>query len=353
MASKVKMATMKPMKPRAEKDADTAPVKEHAAETSTAVAVSGGMNEPGDALMRAKITLPTYESVTEQRVAQELSSIFKGFVYDPDAAFEKQFKTVDAIADYATACNAELKQIESTSKSQAIRYAGALMARRWYLGHVIHKTLDSASYGTDTAGNLANKMDISKSYLHQMKDVGRRLTVKDTYVLGMYDAGWSHIRSLATIQDDDTRKRIIEMYCASIPDWNDDVCKQKAKACLAAAILAAKKGDMILDSTAPDSEEPAEDLAIKAPEYDAANKFLAKISKQLIFWTSDKVHDEAEKVFNECFIADDIPGAEEELGRFCTRATEALDALNKLTDMLPDLKVHLESLTSMSLTEVE
>ncbi len=304
-------------------------------------------------LKRATLELPKYGELTDERVVQEMRGVFDGFEYDPDTQVETVFKTVEQIETYAAEVSKELEQADNDFKMAAITNAGAIAAKRWHFGFMISKCLKASKYGEGVANKIAAAANISLPYLYQYRAVGDNLSIRDAYILGMYGAGWDCIRQVAAVNDPDTRQNLIQYFVQSITDWNNSVAKEQAKEALKSALSMLKHGPAELDVSSPAKIETAVNFESEAPEFMEAKKQLQKLMTACRGIVKDNKLSPMLKAFGDCYLADNVPDAEAHLDTLHEDATSALELLQQVESVLPQLKEEVTSLQNMGLSHAD
>lgn len=297
--------------------------------------------------------LPKYEDITEKRVLDELKRVFRGFSFSLDDKVEQSFKSLDQLADFIKAGNEELVKADQSFKREAIIKNGAIMARRWFFGYVLDRCLKKSSYSPGAPEKIAKAAGISVPYLYQYRKVGSSLTIKDAYILGIYDAGWELTRQLSTIEDATDRTNLIKLYVASIQDFDNLLMREKAKAALRTAIEQLKSDNAVIDSSDVKQLMEAQNLIEDAPEFCEAKKQLTKLSKVAIKLAKEDYFEELTKVFGDCFLMEDIYNADQLCVDLGALAGDTANKLETAMNLLPDLIKELRSLENIKPTKVE
>lgn len=263
------------------------------------------------------------------------------------------FKTVEQIETYAAEVSKELEQADNDFKMAAITNAGAIAAKRWHFGFMISKCLKASKYGEGVANKIAVAANISLPYLYQYRAVGDNLSIRDAYILGMYGAGWDCIRQVAAVNDPDTRQNLIQYFVQSITDWNNSVAKEQAKEALKSALSMLKHGPAELDVSSPAKIETAVNFESEAPEFMEAKKQLQKLMTACRGIVKDNKLSPMLKAFGDCYLADNVPDAEAHLDTLHEDATSALELLQQVESVLPQLKEEVTSLQNMGLSHAD
>ena len=304
------------------------------------------------ALSTKKLELPKYDELTSQKILKQMQKVFSGFDYDEDMDPNSVFKTAEQIEAYAKNVINDIEACDNNFKIEAIEKAAAISAKRWHFGFVISKCLDASGYGSDLAGKLAKAAGISTSYLYQYRAVGERLSLKDAYILGLYGLGWELIRQLAALNDDDMRKELIKYYISSIDDYNNTMMRDQARAALKQALDSLKKAPQQLDDTSNLSMiEAASNFPDEAPEFVECEKQVEGLKTAIRNLTKKKRLEPFVKAAGDCFLAEDVPGAQEHLAAFVESVSEALALVKELEEIIPEYKQELESLVNLKLVK--
>lgn len=306
------------------------------------------------ALSTKAMVLPKYEELTEGRIVKEMQKVFQGFDYDAQMNPKELFKNAQQIESYAKNVVNDIEEADNDFKLDAVLKAAAISAKRWHFGYVISKCLSASGYGADLATKLAKAAGISTSYLYQYRAVGDRLSMKDAYILGMYGLGWELIRQLAALPDEEYRREIIHNYINSIPDYNNSMIREQARATVKQVIDALKNGHQQLDDTSNlNLIEAASNFPQEAPEFVEAEKQVQQLKTAIRNLVKDKRLNAFQKAAGDCYLPKQVVGAEEHLETFKESCTEALALIKELEEALPVYKQELESFSGMKLLENE
>lgn len=299
--------------------------------------------------LTAVIQLPDYSKITENRVIRGMQNVFPGFEVPTENSIESMGKDPAAIEEYIDQLQKDIVRGDLEEKSKIIESSAANSVRRWQLGYVIKSLTTSSKFSAEQEQGIRRVLHshLGAAYYHYLK-VGERLSIKDVYVLGMYDAGWGNIRSLAFVADADMRQLIIKSYCDSIVDWNDKRRRDAARKALSQAIKEAMAGGY--DSLA--SSDPANLIATGeieelAPEYKEALNLLEKLLKTFKKLGDENYIEQTCKTFSDYFIADDIEGAADLNQRVTEAAADLAELIENTQKQLPDLKEQLVSLAEV------
>lgn len=317
---------------------------------SGAELITTGRNE---VMNRAVTILPAYEDITEKRVLDEMKKVFRGFSFSLDDNVEQSFKSVDQLGNFIKIGNEELVRADQNFKQEAIYKSGAIMARRWFFGYVLDRCLKKASYGSGAPEKIAKISGISIPYLYQYKKVGSNLTIKDAYILGIYDAGWELVRMLSTIDDEAYRTTLIKMYIDSIKDFDNVIVKERARGALKAAIEQIKSDNTTIDSSDVKQLIENQNLEVEAPEFWMAKNTLTKLNKVAIKLGKEDWYESMHNIFGDCFLMSDIFNAEGLRDDLKDTAENTIKNLEAAMQFIPDLIVELKSLANMELTQKE
>ena len=310
--------------------------------------------ESDDASMRARIELPKWDKLNDNKIIRDVSEIFHGFELPNEESCSKQFASAEELASYVEAANQEIKEFDAKSAITTIRTGAAIAVRKWALGRTLEAAFGQRSYGSQAMQTIAKATGMSVSTLYHIRRVAKVLSMKEVYVLGMYDAGWFNIRSLAFINDRNSREQLITAYTSAIDDWNDAKKRDAARATLHHAIQSIQKGNYEeLATSDPEKLALASDHNEDAPEYVATRMLLDKLAKMFAKASSATVIDEWTRTLDEYFVMDDVPGAEALNGAVVEQATDILAKLNSLLDNLPRLIQSVESVSRSSVTASE
>ena len=306
------------------------------------------------ALSTKAMVLPKYDELTDGRIVKEMQKVFQGFDFDAQMNPKELFKNAQQIETYAKNVVNDIEEADNDFKLDAVLKAAAISAKRWHFGYVISKCLSASGYGADLATKLAKAAGISTSYLYQYRAVGDRLSMKDAYILGMYGLGCELIRQLAALPDEEYRREIIQNYINSIPDYNNTMIREQARATVKQVIDALKNGHQQLDDTSNlNLIEAASNFPNEAPEFVEAEKQVQQLKTAIRNLVKDKRLNAFQKASGDCYLPKEVVGAEEHLDTFKESCSEALALIKELEEALPIYKQELESLSIMKLLENE
>ena len=304
-------------------------------------------------LSRKALVLPSYDQLEDKKIIRELQGVFKGFDFSYDDHYDQKFEDIEALEEYAQESIKEIDSFDVESKKSIIRNSGAIAAKRWVFGYVINQCLSNTAYGSKAAEKLAQAANISLAYLYQYRTVGSNLSLKDAYILGMYDAGWDTIRQLSTVKDAADRTALIKFFVEANNDWNNRQHREIAKQALKTALERYKAGENgstpTIDCSDPAQIQTAVEFDNQAPEFADANKALLKFKKQLSVLTKEANVQNLVTTLSDCFLMDDIPGAAARLDEFKGVAADTISLLQKLENLIPTIREQLQSIDGMQL----
>lgn len=319
-----------------------------------AALAAAAQEDTDDPSMRAKIELPCWDRLNDSKIIREVSEVFKGFELPNEEACSKQFADADALAEYVDATNNEIKEFDAKSAIVTIRTSAAIAVRKWAMGRILENVLTKRDFGSAAMQTIAKATGTSMSTLYHIRRVAKVLSMKEVYVLGMYDAGWFNIRSLAFVPDQEARERLIAAYTDSITDWNDAKKRDRARTTLHQAIQAIQNSNYDeLATSDPDKLALVTDHSEDAPEFTATRTLIDKLGRMFSKASSATVIDEWCRILDDYFIMDDIPSAETLNGVVVEQAADLLSKLNALQDNLPRLIQSVESVSRASVTQAE
>lgn len=294
------------------------------------------------------VNLPGYEETTEQKVLLSVKKLFKGF--EGKSAAELKFESVDGLSTYTENTMSEIRRVRQDAESSDLLNKAAVMSRFWYLGTTVDTALKNGGYGTNAINKLSTALRKSLTYLYQMRAVAVRLTVVDCYLLGMRGLDTTHLRQLAQVKDDATRKGLMKAFVDSIRDTSDKAAMDRAKKAFVAALRSAGS----LSEEALNTSDPfngGSDVQV-SPEW---NDLMQNIElwTRLLKKPSDTKKTEAIcNALADFYLKETAPDAEIRLSEVKEHA-ETLKAMVKATkDNLEDILKELDSMLETELTSV-
>lgn len=304
--------------------------------------------ETEDPSVAVVISLPDYDTCSEQKVLNTVKSTFKGF----DASVSGDalhFDSTDALADYTLQTLGDIQRIRKTTEASQLNSKAAVMARFWYLGVTINEALAKGNYGTNAVNRLASAMQKSISYIYQIKNVATKLTVIDCYLLGMRGVDTTHLRKLATVKDDAIRRGIIDSFIREYKDTSDERKMDAAKKQLVASINKAINGDAI-DVATSDPVNGGSEVFV-SEEYTNAWKTL-KGFKGLMKKLSDPnaIRLDLEALGN-FFITSETPKAEERLDDIQELAEQVKAMVDATKLNLDEIKTEIDSFLNVGVED--
>jgi len=310
------------------------------------------VNDVEESSMVATISFPGYDELDDRKVLRSVQDVFKKFDYGDTTNISNQFKDTDSLAVYAKNTMADIRAVRSKADINQLVHQAAAMSRFWYLGDTIDKALKAGSYGANAAHKLAVAWNMSDPYIYQIRAVATRLTPVDCYLLGIRGLDSTHLRKLAQVQDDATRKAIITTFVSACHDTSDPTKIMQAKKLFIAAINI-KKALSTIDATTtnPDGDKVNdEDLP---QEYVAVLNQISQWGKKL-----KKVMDEhsLEELFNASgnfympasaqdaeTRLNDVKEAAESLKRVCMNTRNELDDIIREMDSLALVELNTDA----------
>ena len=290
--------------------------------------------EQEDAGLAPSIALPAYKDIDDNKVTRSVKDVFKGFTPATDIRFD----SVEALGAYVEQSMQSIKETRQVSEAADLCNRAAAMARLWYLGATIDKSLTSSSYGANASQRLATQLHRSVPWIYQIRAVSTKLTPVDCYLLGVRGLGSKHLCRLAQVKDDATRRGIIDTFIASVKT-SDPVQMEEARRQFVTAINTDQKGNTLdMESTDPYNGGTTE---LVSPEY-------SKLIKAIDSWSGwlKKPAMEANietlcMAANDFFLPASLPDAQNRLDEVKGAALElrALMATvkNNLEDAIRDL----------------
>lgn len=290
--------------------------------------------EQEDAGLAASIALPQYKDVDDVKVVRSVKDVFKGFSDATDIKFE----TVEALGDYVEQSMESIKKTREKSEAADLCNRAAAMARLWYLGATIDKSLTTSSYGANASQRLATQLHRSVPWIYQIRAVSTKLSVVDCYLLGVRGLGSKHLCRLAQVKDDSIRRAIVDTFVTSVRT-SDPVQMEAARRNFVAAINSDQKlSTLDMEGTDPYNGGTAEEAS---PEYSRLMKSVNNWRSWLKRPASEDGIEELCSAANDFFLPASLPDAQARLDEVKGAALE-LKALmatvrNNLDDAIRDL----------------
>lgn len=305
------------------------------------------VNEAEDPRMSAKIELPDYGSVSEQKVLKSVKDVFKGFDYT--AGMSMGFSGTDDLAQYTINTMEDIKNVSQTARVNQIYHKAAVLARFWYLSDAINTALNKGEYGTNAVNKLANAMHLSVPYIYHMRSVATRLSVVDCFLLGTRDLDTSHLRKLAQVKDDSVRKAIIKAFLDCYKDTSNPEVAAEAKKQFVAAVNSNLNTTAIELGTS-DPLNGGSDIEV-SPEYTEMDKQLGSWISLAKKFCNEKSLDAFVNASESFFITEETPDAEERLDEIKEKAQELTNLLVAVQGSIATLTTELDSLQGVDVTE--
>lgn len=304
--------------------------------------------ESEDPSLVAVIALPGYDSVSDQKVLKSVRDIFKGFDYDSSGI---KFADMDQLAVYTQDTMEDIRRVRKTAVASQLCQKAAIMARFWYLGATIDKALQNGDYGTGAVNKLAAALHKSIPYIYQIRAVATRLTAVDCYLLGMRDLDSTHLRKLAQVKDDATRRSIIAAFIDMVKDTSDSAKVEQAKKQLVSALNADQQSNAI-DVGTSDPLNGGSEVAV-TPEWQAAMRCMDDWSRMLRKPSGDEPIEELCNALAEFFITDRVPDAQLHLQELKDKATALKALMQAVKNNLDDAIQELDSVCAAGVTQAE
>ena len=299
------------------------------------------VDDSEDASLLANLRLPGYEAVNDQKVLKSVKDVFKGFDYDASGSV---FASTDDVATYVQNTMESIRKVRERADTVHILQKAAAMARFWYLGDTLDKTLQNSNYGTAAISRLAASLKKSQTYIYQVRAVATRLTVVDCYLLGIRGVEATHLRKLAQIKDDDTRTAILKAFIDGYSDTADPEAAERAKKQFIAALNTSQRMNAIdVTNTDPSEDEDEEDVA---PACTATVHMLNKWNRMAEKLASEDEIENFCKVMSDFYITDSIPDAEDRLAAVKELAESTKKMLSIALKNLQDALVEIDSLNA-------
>lgn len=306
--------------------------------------------ELDDKGMRAFVELPEWELIDDRRILNDLRGIFPGFDFPDVKTLSSSMVTLDDFISYVRETLDDINKRDAVVAIQEITTNAALSVRKWFLGKAMEQVLTEHTYGQTAMGELSTATNISVSGLYHMRKVGRELSMKEVYTLGMYDAGWYNIRRMAYIRDADLRSRLITTYTTAVSDWNNAKLRENARTALTAAINSVMKPNYEeLATSNPEALAEVRDMEEEAPEYAEARKLVTLLLRLYKRISADSLLTKAQEVFSNYFLRESVEGAEVLRADLLEDVDSLLKMLSATRDIVPVLTEELTSLKASTL----
>ena len=309
--------------------------------------------EQDESIITPTIVLSTYEDCNDEKVLKNVKEVFKGFCYDPNEEIETRFDTNDQVVNYVVQSLSDIRKVSKNTEVWTLCNKAAATARLWYTCASIHKAIANGKYGTSISNQIASELQVSVSRVYQLKEIARKLTATDCYLLGMRDCGITILKDLAMIKDDTVRKNIISTFINSYVDSSSYAENKMAKSMLTSAIKMALSSNFEeISTTDPTTYENTQvDTTEALPEpYLKTNDALTKIASAINKISKEKNIDNWTNTLADFYIKEDTANAAVLLDNIKDRAScikemvvKAIEGLNSILSELTSLE-HVEVL---------
>ena len=296
-----------------------------------------------------KLSLPTYEDVTDDKIAKQMREVFHGFTLNKDEDVVQHFQDADQLADYINSCMADIGESQKVGLVSRLSTNSAALGYYWKMGHNADIAITGSSYGNGACKRIAERINRSVPYVYQLRAVGTRLTLQDCYLLGMREGcNTTTLRKLAQIRDQDLCKQIIRTFIEATQDTADVINMERATRAFKLAIRDALKPDNMIEEATTNPSEVATSLEeIAGPAYAAGVGAIKKILKETKYFSSEENTVQVCDAMADFAITDSVPDAQELLDRFKVDVEQAIDQSKKMIEYLGDMLVELQSLQAV------
>lgn len=307
------------------------------------------IDDAQDPQLAVTINLPTFTDVTDKKVLKDVRDVFKGF--EPDTGTSVRFQEIGTLAQYTKNSMSAIVDVQIRAEECQLCYNAAAMARFWYLGQTIEKALKEGKYGDKAVKKLAAQAGFAESYIYQIKDVAKRLTVTDCYLLGFRKIDSTQLRKLAQIKDDAVRRSIIDAFVENYKSTADAAACESARASLKAAVNSALEHAKTKDVDAMTSDPMNGGSEIKVSvAYTETMKFLASVGKNAKALAEDKLSEDAVRAFDYFNLSPEVPDADKHLEEVHTKAEELEKRLRQVVE---NCQAMIESLVVLKGVELD
>lgn len=246
--------------------------------------------------------LPTLDTYTEQKVAHAINELYRG--YTPPEA--DSMKSLSQVVGYVLERERTHGDTMGRVVTGSTKTRGVINACRWDLGHIIEVAMQNTEFGDRVVPELAIALGISEQEVHAFRQVHSAMTRVEAYVLGLYGASITTTMRIASIQDADTRKKIISECCNSGISVMDGRAvarmRNKLTNAIRVALLPTTSAILADVEDADDASESAGIADAGSPVISADEERLAKILKTVERITSDMKPWRSARVERDCEI---------------------------------------------------
>ena len=292
----------------------------------------------------AGVALPGYDETTEKSVIKGIRDVFKGF--DP-ATSVGQFQNEDALAEYARNTITDINEMRKVSDATQLLHKAAAAARFWYLGQTIDSALKEGAYGSNVIKKLTDALGHSQTYIYEIRNVGIRLSLIDCYLLGMRGLERSDLRKLASVRDDNMRKKLVMAYVEAIKTSADKAKMESARKQLKNGLNAYKNTDAI-DLESSDPNNGGTEIEV-SPEWTEAMSVIRKWSKMMKPAGEDNTIFKSTAALGNFYLDASVPDAERRLAELKEAAEETALQLRAAKTGIDAILVELDSISGVEL----
>lgn len=265
--------------------------------------------------------LPCLDTYTEQKVAHAVNELYRG--YTPPEA--ESIKTLEQVVAYIK--EREMVHGETMGRvvTGATKTRGVINACRWDLGHIIDVAMKNGDFGDSVVSALSKELGVTEQEVHALRQVHLSMTRVEAYVLGLYGASITTTMRIATIQDEDVRRRIISDACNSGVSVMDGKAMERMRNKMLNAIRVAllPTTTAVLGDGAEDTDDDvSEPICEDKPIITAQEDNLATILKTVEKIISDMKPWRSARVDRDCDILTGYDPTQLDMGN------EKIDTLN-------------------------
>lgn len=302
------------------------------------------------------VQLPTYNEVNDRKVLGAVKQYFRDFHYEPGDDLAAQYPTPERLAEYIDSGLDSMERVQETMDRDKVAMNAAICGRFWFMAHVIKTVLADAAYGEHGLKKVEALIKHKKwgqSMIYSVKKVADNLTSTDCWLLGARGATKDHLRKLANIKDDGTRKAIMQAFIETVSDTGNKDDAEKAlkqfKSAINAARLAPKQFAQ-LETSDPVQVMPEEDLFPGYTKGIDAMKTISKMVKDLL--DNDKMVDVREAI-EDMWVSASMPDAETRVDEAKEMAEARIEQLKDAAREISTLIASLETIQGLAVSEAE
>ena len=151
------------------------------------------------------------EDITEQKIKFALNKVWPGHGFaEPDS-----FKTVDSAIEYCLKVESSCDEKLTQSVSELILVNAASLLRRHHISQVIKAMIRMEPIET-VRDKCCTAFKITIPEFYALKNLSDAFTEQEVFFFGMHGGSFTQIKTLAMVEDDNTRKLIFTKYCDKV-----------------------------------------------------------------------------------------------------------------------------------------